>query len=104
MSLSKYYLGRILGSCVEGTEPIMQPSSGPLGLYHQQFRALIGEVLQSDNLGQPGPYIPAFYRAGFIDAEFPKVSRLAITRIGRWTRNELKPWLLLFVLCHYCWY
>ncbi len=58
MSRFKFYLGRILGSYNE-----KEDSSGPLCLYQQRFRSLIGEVLtQSENLGPPDRYMPLFYQ------------------------------------------
>lgn len=61
MSVFKLYLGRILGSYREEVDSV----SGPLCYYQQHFRSLIGKVLiQPDNLGQPGPYIPLFYQLG----------------------------------------
>ena len=76
LSLSKYYLGRILANQIEKGESIKQSASNPLSLYNQQFRALIGKVLiHSTNLGSLGPYIPLFYWDGVINAQkiFPKV-------------------------------
>lgn len=73
MSLFKFYLGHILGSYnKEGS--VQQLESGPLLLYQQQFRALIGEILmQSKNMGAPGPYIPLFYQIRLKDSSFAEV-------------------------------
>lgn len=76
MSLSKYYLGRVLANHMQKGNSTEQPPSGPLSLYNQQFRSLISEVLlQSKNLGSLGPYVPPFYWAGVTNASniFPKV-------------------------------
>ena len=64
MSMFKFFLGRILGSYVE--QPgVDQMESGPLLLYQQQFRGLVGQVLMQDmSLGPPAPYIPLFYQIG----------------------------------------
>lgn len=51
----KLYLGRILGKNTDSGECY------PLLLYHMELRALIGEVLmQPEELGPPGPYLPLF--------------------------------------------
>ena len=61
----KFYLGRILGCYTEQAGTEHGQESGPLLLYQQQFRGLVGEVLaQGENLGPPGPYIPLFYQLG----------------------------------------
>lgn len=55
-NLLKLYLGRILDVYdeKEGSDP--QPG------HQQKFRYLIGEVLmQTENLGDPQPYMPFFY-------------------------------------------
>ena len=61
-NLLKFYLGLIL--CKEE-----QPAK-PLQLYPQHFRAMIGEVLmQSENLGDAGPYVPFFYQIALPDSK-----------------------------------
>ena len=43
----------------------VQAESGPLLLYQQHCRALIGQVLaKPSELGPPGPFIPLFYQMG----------------------------------------
>lgn len=45
--------------------PTKQPAFGPLSLYNQQFRTLIGkELANSANVCSLGPYIPPFYWTG----------------------------------------
>ena len=60
----KFYLVRILGNYVEPSgDRADQQVLGPLLIYRQESRALIGEVLMSKKeLGLPGPYIPVFYQ------------------------------------------
>lgn len=72
MNMLKFHLGCIPGKKVGGD---VQPESGPLLLYQQQFRTLVGQVLarRDDNLGAPGPYIPLFYQQEGIGGNLAKV-------------------------------
>lgn len=67
MGILKFYLGRILGAYMEqGLEATTK--SGPLLLYGH-FRVLVGDVLvQPENLGPPGPFIPSFYQISLFNA------------------------------------
>lgn len=39
-------------------------------LYQQHFRDLVGKTLmQMENLGDPGPYVPFFYQIGLSDLQ-----------------------------------
>lgn len=60
LNMFKLHLGRILGkNAVDSDKKYL------LLCYHLELRALIGEVLmQSDNLGPPGPYFPVFCQIG----------------------------------------
>ena len=61
----KLYLGRILGTFREETDSM----SGPLCYYQENIRTQIGKVLmQSDQLGPPGSYVPLFYQNGLSNA------------------------------------
>ena len=72
----KFYLGRILGTYTEQPD---SEESGPLLLYQQKFRRLVGEVLaQGANIGPPGPYIPLFYQIG-LDSTTRKFAEVNIT-------------------------
>lgn len=66
----KFHLSHILKSYKRG-----QPESGPLLLYQQQYRTLIGEVLMQQAKELPGPYVPLFYQIGFseLTIKFPEV-------------------------------
>ena len=64
LSRFKYHLSCILGCYKEmGTGEGDQLQSGPLLMYRQEVRTLVGRVLYPDNqLGPPGPYVPLFYQ------------------------------------------
>ena len=65
MGILKFYLGHILANCTVRSHSA-RVDSGALPTYKQQFRSLVGEVLmQGEDLGPPGPYIPLFYQIGF---------------------------------------
>ena len=75
LSMFKFYLGHILGEWEENGD--QQPQYNPLQLFKQQFRLLIGEVLMTNNLGSPGPYMPVFCQAGlpeYLTIKFQEVS------------------------------
>ena len=62
MHVFKLYLGRILGTCDQFCDDLAF-LSGPLLLYYQQPRQLVGNVLMATpDLGPPAPYIPIFYQ------------------------------------------
>ena len=66
LSLFKLYLGRILGSIPEDLELNEEEALefGPLLLYRKGPRLQIANILSalSSKLGEPGPYIPVFYK------------------------------------------
>jgi len=66
MNRFKYHLSCILGRYKDMGDPSGdgdQLSSGPLLLYRQDVRTLVGRVLCPLNkTGLPGPYIPVFYQ------------------------------------------
>lgn len=68
MSLFKFYLGRILGSYEK------KEDCGPLLLYQQQPRTMIGKVLIQ--LEPPGPYMPLFYQKWLSDSSCIEVSHI----------------------------
>ena len=94
ISMFKFYLARVLGNYVEpsggGAD---QQELGPLLLYRQESRSLVGKVLMSKkNLGPPGPYIPVFYQNSppIIAGVNAKVSMTAVCNItaGHWPLSD----------------
>ena len=69
MSVFKFYLARVLGTCSKPNHDEQKSAkcdegkSGPLMLYCHEVRNLVREVLTLDcKLGPTGPYIPFFYK------------------------------------------
>ena len=72
MGILKLYLGYILAKCTVQSQSA-HVESNALPTYHQQFRSLVGAVLvQGEDLGPPGRYIPLFYLKG-LSTKFAKV-------------------------------
>lgn len=76
----KYHLSCILGSYQEvgvTTGEGEQLQSGPLFMYRQEVRTLVGRVLcpLESHLNPPGPYIPIFYQSSppIVDSKHAQV-------------------------------